>query len=219
MPHIFPRSANQIAFASIVLTLLGAAVAGALLFALDRSPYHTKQGEFIEQDVPFSHDHHIEALGLDCRYCHTTVEESRFAGIPPTATCMNCHKQIWADTDMLKPVRDSWQSGEPLAWKRVYDLPDFVYFNHSVHIAKGVGCQSCHGKVNEMPLVVQEHSLQMRWCLDCHRHPEDHVRPADEVFNMDWTPADEGMTQRDLGTQLVAENGIQSLEHCYTCHR
>jgi hypothetical protein len=222
MPQIFPRSANQIARVSILLVLVGAASAGALLFVLDRSPFHTKRGIYTSQRVPFSHDHHTEGLGIDCRYCHTAVEESAFAGIPPTATCMNCHKQIWANTDMLRPVRESWTTGEPLVWTRVNDLPDFVYFNHSIHLRKGVGCETCHGPVNEMPLVYQEHSLQMRWCLECHRSPEKFVRPREEVFNMHWTPAASGMSQAELGRQLVEEYDIASdraLESCSVCHR
>jgi hypothetical protein len=219
MPQLFPRSANQIARVSILLLVVGAAGAGALLFTLDRSPFHTKQGAYTSQSVPFSHDHHTEGLGIDCRYCHTSVEESSFAGIPPTATCMNCHKQVWANTAMLAPVRESWTSGEPLVWTRVNDLPDFVYFNHSIHVHKGIGCETCHGPVNEMPLVYQEHSLQMRWCLECHRAPEKFVRPREEVFNLNWTPADTGMSQRELGAKLVEEYGINSLDSCSVCHR
>jgi hypothetical protein len=219
MPQIFPRSANQIAKASIVVAILGAASAGTLLFALDRSPYHTGQNLHVPQEVPFSHDHHTAGLGIDCRYCHTSVEESRFAGIPPTATCMNCHKVIWANTEMLKPVRDSWASGEPLRWNRVNDLPDYVYFNHSVHLKKGVGCETCHGPVNEMPLMRQQHSLQMGWCLECHDNPEKFLRPREEIFNFDWDPADVGMTQAQLGAQLADEYHVNTQVHCYICHR
>ena len=215
----FPKSANQIAWLGILLALIGVGGAGALLFLIDRGPLHTNQGVYVNQDVPFSHDHHTEGLGIDCRYCHTSVEESSSAGIPPTATCMNCHKVIWANTDMLEPVRTSWQTGEPLEWNRVHDLPDYVYFNHSIHVASGIGCESCHGPVNEMPLVYQEHSLQMRWCLDCHRNPEDFVRPKDEVFNLDWEPRDEGVSQGELGARLVAEYGLNPNENCSTCHR
>lgn len=216
MAQVFTPAANQIARVVIVLGLAGAAGAGALLYLLDRSPYHTKQGNFVAQTVPFSHDHHIEALGIECLYCHTSAEESKFAGIPPTATCMNCHKVIWADTEMLAPVRESWASGEPLVWNRVNDLPDYVYFNHSAHVNKGVGCQTCHGQVNEMPLVYQEHSLQMRWCLDCHRAPEKFVRPKEEIYSMDWKP--EG-SQVELGRRLIEEYDIQTRDSCATCHR
>ncbi|REJ84161.1 MAG: cytochrome C [Acidobacteria bacterium] len=219
MAQTFPRSANQISKVSLILALAGAGAAGALLFLVDRSPLHTKQGTFVNQEVPFSHDHHTAGLGIDCRYCHTAVEESSSAGIPPTATCMNCHKIIWANTEMLQPVRDSWATGQPLRWNRVNDLPDYVYFNHSVHVSKGIGCESCHGPVNEMPLVYQAHSLQMRWCLECHRAPEKFVRPREEVFNFDWKPSDVGMSQKELGAQLVEEYEIASLDQCSVCHR
>jgi hypothetical protein len=217
--QVFPRSANQVVRVTFVLVALGAAAAGAALWVIDRSPFHTKQGQFVGQTVPFSHDHHTDGLGIDCRYCHTSVETSSFAGIPPTATCMNCHKQIWANTEMLRPVRDSWATREPLRWTRVHDLPDFVYFNHSIHVHKGIGCQTCHGEVDAMPLVYQHASLQMRWCLDCHRNPEDFVRPREEVFNMDWSPAIRNTTQAELGPQLVAEYAIRSLDNCSVCHR
>jgi hypothetical protein len=179
----------------------------------------------VTQPVKFSHDHHTAGLGIDCRYCHTSVEESSFAGIPPTATCMNCHKQVWANAEMLAPVRESWRTGEPLRWTRVNDLPDYVYFNHSIHVAKGVGCRTCHGPVHQMPLMYQEASLQMRWCLECHRNPEKFVRPRERVFDMSWTPADDGTSQAELGPRLLAEYGIPgsddrwTLESCSVCHR
>jgi Cytochrome c7 and related cytochrome c len=220
MPQVFPRSANQVVRVTFVLVLLGAAAAGSALWVIDRSPFHTRQGQFVAQTVPFSHDHHTDGLGIDCRYCHTSVETSSFAGIPPTATCMNCHKQIWANTEMLRPVRDSWATRQPLQWNRVHDLPDFVYFNHSIHVHKGIGCQTCHGEVDAMPLVYQNASLQMRWCLECHRNPEDFVRPREEVFNMDWSPASRGTSQAELGPRLVAEYGIPSRnDNCSVCHR
>ena len=216
MPQLFKPGANQIVRLTLGLGFFGLGSLAALVYFLDRSPYRTRQGDYVTQQVPFSHDHHIEALGIDCRYCHTAVEESASAGIPPTATCMNCHKQIWADTEMLRPVRDSYTSGQPLVWNKVNDLPDFAYFNHSIHVAKGIGCVTCHGPVNEMPLIYQAHSLQMRWCLECHRAPEKFVRPREEVFNMTWEP--EG-SQVELGRRLVEEYDIQSLENCSTCHR
>ncbi len=219
MAQIFRPNANQVARLSLVLGLLGAAGALALLYFLDRSPYHTKQGIHVAQEVPFSHDHHTAGLGIDCRYCHTTVETSAFAGVPPTATCMNCHKQIWANADMLEPVRQSWGRAQPLRWNRVNDLPDFVYFNHSIHIRQGIGCGSCHGRVDNMPLMRQQHSLQMGWCLDCHQNPERYVRPRDQVFNMDWQPGNAGTTQAVLGPRLVAEYHINPSVSCSTCHR
>src|SRR5499426_650452 len=218
MAQIFNRSANTLARASIFGIVLLLSAVGAALMQLQRSPYVTRQHLAPEQPVPFSHQHHAAGLGLDCRYCHTSVEESSFAGIPPTKTCMNCHAQIWTNAPMLAPVRFSFSSGQSLQWTRVHDLPDFVYFNHSIHVAKGVGCASCHGRVDEMPLMRQSAPLQMEWCLDCHRHPERRVRPRDQVFDLAWQPVD----QATLGARLVREYGIRSardLTSCSTCHR
>jgi hypothetical protein len=172
-----------------------------------------------DQPVPFSHTHHVAGIGIDCRYCHSSVEESSSAGIPPTATCMNCHKQIWADAPMLEPVRRSFETGEPLSWTRVHDLPDYVYFDHSIHVAKGIGCVSCHGRVDRMSLMFKEEHLRMDWCLDCHRHPEQHVRPRDEVVNLTWQPPRDG---GESARQLVEEHEIADARHitnCSTCHR
>lgn len=162
---------------SLLAALFIAVTAGAVLAELQRSAYVTRQFEPRVQNPPFSHQHHVGGMGIDCRYCHTSVENSGFAGIPPTRTCMNCHSQIWTNAPMLEPVRDSFRTGRSLTWVRVHDLPDFVYFDHSIHIAKGVGCQSCHGQVDNMPLMYMENSLQMEWCLDCHRNPGKFLRP------------------------------------------
>src|SRR5712692_11492781 len=170
--QIFARSSNAIARASLFVPVFALAGLFWVLAQLQRSPYITYAGVRKSQPVPFSHQHHVTGLGIDCRYCHTSVEQSSFAGIPPTKTCMNCHAQLWTSADMLHPVRFSYQSGESLQWTRVHDLPDYVYFNHSIHVAKGVGCYSCHGAVNEMPLMYEENTLQMEWCLNCHRQPE-----------------------------------------------
>ena len=218
MSQIFHRSTNTISRVSIYAAVFVLAGLTWVLMALDRSPYTTKQGIVLSQPVPFSHEHHVAGLGLDCRYCHTSVETSRFAGIPPTATCMNCHKLIWADSDMLEPVRASLRDERPIVWTRVHDLPDFAYFDHSIHVAKGIGCVSCHGRVDQMPLMRQAAPLQMEWCLACHRHPEAQVRPRAEVFNLNWAAAD----QASLGPRLVKEYGIRSvrdLTSCSTCHR
>ncbi|MFQ5525631.1 MAG: cytochrome c3 family protein [Thermoanaerobaculia bacterium] len=219
MPQIFHRSTNTISR----VTLFGAVfLVGALgwVFAeLDRSSYNTGQGVVIKQPVPFSHDHHTAALGIDCRYCHSSVENAASAGIPATATCMNCHKQIWADSPMLEPVRQSFADREPIRWERIHDLPDFVYFDHSIHASKGIGCATCHGRVDEMPLIYQAESLQMEWCLKCHRQPELFVRPREELVNMSWTAPGGRPGQRQLGQELVAEYNIQSKLNCSVCHR
>ena len=176
----------------------------------------TRAGEFIEQPIQFSHLHHAGDDGIDCRYCHTSVETAAFAGIPPTKTCMNCHSQIWSTAAILEPVRASFRDDRSLRWIRVHDLPDFVYFNHSIHVKKGMGCETCHGRVDQMPLMLQENSLQMEWCLNCHRAPEQFVRPRSEVFTMGYRPP---VPQSVLGPKLVNEYGIQSLTSCSTCHR
>lgn len=216
MSQIFSRNANSYAKASIigVVVLLGTAFGAA--DRLSRSPYMTRAETVREQPIQFSHQHHAGGIGIDCRYCHTTVEREASAGIPPTKTCMNCHSQIWSNSPFLEPVRASFQSGEPLRWIRVHDLPDFVYFNHGVHVQKGVGCATCHGRVDRMPLMWQNASLQMAWCLDCHRNPERFVRPREAVFQMDYQPPPD---QLELGARLVKEYGIQSLTSCSTCHR
>ncbi|HEX6881421.1 MAG TPA: cytochrome c3 family protein [Terriglobales bacterium] len=241
MAQVFHRSTNTIARASILATIL--LVAGVLWTALEmtRSPYTTYAGVAKAQPVPFSHQHHVAGLGIDCRYCHTSVENSSFAGIPPTKTCMNCHSQIWTNAPMLEPVRESYRTGKSLVWTRLNDLPDFVYFDHSIHINKGVGCNSCHGPVNKMPLMYAEASLQMEWCLNCHRAPEKFLRPhkvagkpnEDQVFNMDYqqpTAAqpvvlEDGKSFTDqiaLGTYLKKVNHVRSvmdITSCNTCHR
>src|SRR5207302_2581426 len=183
------------------------------------SPYTTYVGVPLAQPVPFSHRHHVEGLGIDCRYCHTSVEKSAFAGIPSTETCMSCHSQLWTDAPVLAPVRASLATNTPLKWNRVHDLPDFAYFDHSIHIAKGVGCSTCHGRIDQMPVVSQTQSLQMEWCLECHRAPENYVRPKEKVFDMEWRPPS---NQKQVGADLVKNYHIQGanvLTSCSTCHR
>jgi hypothetical protein len=183
---------------------------------LGRSSYVTRAQEYVEQPVQFSHLHHVLDDGIDCRYCHTSVETSSFAGIPPTKTCMNCHSQIWQSAPILEPVRASFREDRPMQWIRVHDLPDFVYFNHSIHVKKGMGCETCHGRVDQMPLMRQENSLQMEWCLNCHRNPQEYVRPRQEVFTMGYRPQED---QATLGPKLVAEYNIRPSTDCSTCHR
>ena len=186
MAQVFDRSSNALARASLVLTGLIVIALGVTLNELQRSPWVTKQGQRPDQPIPFSHKHHVEGLGLQCQYCHTSVEKSSYAGIPPTKTCINCHAQIWTNAELLEPVRQSWATGQSIQWIRVHDLPDFVYFNHEIHVNKGIGCASCHGRVDEMPLMYQENTLQMEWCLNCHRNPAVNLRPTSEIYNMAW---------------------------------
>ena len=186
MAQVFDRSSNALARMSLVLTGLIVIALGVALNQLQRSPWVTKQGQRPDQPIPFSHKHHVEGLGLQCQYCHTQVEKAAYAGIPPTKTCINCHAQIWTNADYLEPVRQSWATGASIQWIRVHDLPDFVYFNHDIHVNKGIGCASCHGRVDEMPLMYQENTLQMEWCLNCHRNPAVNLRPTSEIYNMAW---------------------------------
>ncbi len=217
MAQLFPPSANAWARTSIVALLATVASVVALVYAVGNSPYFTRQREARHQPISFSHRHHVESMGIECRYCHLHVEESAFAGIPPTHTCMTCHSQVWADSEYLKPIRDSYANETPIAWTRVHDLPDFVYFNHSIHVKKGVGCVSCHGRVDEMAAVYQDKPLTMGWCLDCHRNPGENLRPRSEITNMDWRP--KGISRAELGARLVEEYDVAPQDHCYTCHR
>jgi hypothetical protein len=215
MSQIFKPSTNTLARVSMFGALFFLAILAWVLVTLNRSSLVTRQGIVLQQPVPFSHDHHVAGLGISCLYCHTTVEESSFAGIPPSATCMNCHKLIWNESPMLEPVRESYRSGLPIEWTRVHDLPDFVYFDHSIHVAKGIGCASCHGRVDQMPLMYQAESLQMEWCLECHRAPERFIRPRAEIYNMEWVSAD----QETEGPRLIADYSVQSKLNCSVCHR
>ncbi len=219
MSQIFPKSANAAARSSLFGVLTLVLFLGWVIFTLMRSSWVTRQNEFVEQPIQFSHAHHVGGVGLDCRYCHTSVENSSFAGIPPTKTCMNCHSQIWANAPLLEPVRASFRNNTPLTWVRVNDLPDFVYFNHQIHVKQGVGCATCHGPVDKMALTYQATTMQMEWCLDCHRAPEKYLRPRSEVFNMAYeAPAN----QLELGRALKKEYNVAGTEHmtsCSVCHR
>jgi Cytochrome c7 and related cytochrome c len=217
MSQIFKSSANAMSRVSIILAVVALAATGGALFELIAdSTYATRMGDAREQPIPFSHAHHVGSMGIDCRYCHTSVENSDFAVIPPTKTCMNCHSQIWINSPTLEPVRESFRTNQSIKWTKVYDLPDFVYFNHSIHVKKGVGCETCHGRVDQMALTYQNPSLQMRWCLDCHRNPEKFLRPRDQVTTMGYEPSE---PQEVVGARLVKEYHVQKLETCWTCHR
>jgi cytochrome c7-like protein len=219
MSQIFHRYTNIYSRLSLLALLTFVTLLGGVVAMLNWSGYNTNQYAYVEQPIQFSHAHHVGGMGIDCRYCHTSVEESAFANIPPTKTCMNCHSQIWTNAPILEPVRTSFRENRALHWTRVNDLPDFVYFNHSIHVRKGVGCATCHGPVDRMPLMYQDATLMMSWCLDCHRNPAKYIRPREQVFNMAWQPpADDP----DIGERLVKEYkiaSVQQLTSCSTCHR
>lgn len=216
MGQVFNHSTNLISRLSVYGGFLAIIAAGFVPWLIDRSPYVTEQNVPREQPVPFSHRHHANDLGIDCRYCHTSVEKSPFAGLPATEICMTCHSQIWTNSSMLAPVRDSYRTNTSIPWVRVNALPEFVYFDHSIHIAKGIGCTTCHGPIGSMSLTYAGAELKMSWCIDCHRAPEKYVRPKEDVFSISYQPPRD---QLALGRRLVKEYKIQSLTDCVTCHR
>src|SRR6267378_5206239 len=213
MSQIFHRSTNTLSRATIFGAVFVVVALAWVAMEFQRSPYITYAGVRKPQPVPFSHQHHVSGLGIDCRYCHTSVETSSFAGIPPTKTCMNCHSVLFANASFLEPVRASFRDNRPLHWIRVHDLPDFVYFNHSIHIKKGVGCETCHGRIDQMPLTYQQNSLLMEWCIDCHRNPAPNLRPRSEITTMGYRPA---MDQSVLGPQLMKAYNVNPPTNCST---
>ncbi len=217
MTAIFRPSANL--WAKVVLLGLASAMAAGLSWWLlwPRTDYVRRVGFTVTQPVPFSHEHHVAGLGIDCRFCHSDVEQSANAGMPPTYTCMTCHSQIWTNADLLAPVRQSLATNTPIAWHRVYDLPDYVYFNHSIHIAKGVGCESCHGQVDRMPLTFKATSLTMQFCLDCHRDPAPNLRPQNAIYDTEWRRAADTPSPAALMQQYQV--GGRTLTDCSICHR
>ena len=214
--QVFHRSTNVLSRFTIFggLFVIAGLVYG--LYLVNSSPYVTQQGVAKEQPIQFSHKHHAGELGIDCRYCHTTVEKLAYAGMPATKTCMNCHSQIWTNSEFLEPVRRSWRTDESIEWTKVYDLPQYVYFNHSIHVNKGVGCETCHGRVDLMNVLWQKPTMQMQWCLDCHRQPEKYLRPRQFIFSMDYQPPGD---QLDLGRKLKEEYDVQTRVSCSACHR
>ena len=248
MAQLFAPAANAWFRLGLVSLLIGGMVIVTGLLAFARSSYNTSQNYVPDQPIPFSHEHHVADCGIDCRYCHTSVTKEARAGMPSTETCLRCHRYLFADSEMLRPIHDSWRNQEPLRWNRVHDLPDFVYFNHSIHINKGIGCYSCHGRVDRMPLIEQAAPLTMQWCLDCHRNPEAHVRPKSLIFEtrplaelIAATPpqdsedkypqqelnlaeqasndADVASSLQSVRHQLAEEYAVESYTDCYTCHR
>ena len=216
MSQLFRPGANTFAKASVIAGLGVALGLGGILNNIERTSYVTNVNVPRDQPAMFTHKHHVRGVGMDCRYCHNSVEVSSSAGIPSTEVCMGCHSQIWSEAPILEPVRESWRTGKSIEWNRVHDLPGFVYFNHSIHVAKGMGCQTCHGQVDQMPMVWKQNTLLMEWCLDCHRAPEKYIRPKDQVFNMEYKPEGD---QAVLGAKLVAEYKVRKLTDCSICHR
>ncbi|MGH9445009.1 MAG: cytochrome c3 family protein [Terriglobia bacterium] len=218
MAQLFHHHANTLAKGVIlgVLILIGA---GSYTAWQVNNSYNVYRHEPVTQPVPFSHKHHVTDDGIDCRFCHTTVETSAFAGIPSTHTCMTCHSKIWVNSAMLEPVRESYISDTSIDWVKVNELPDFVYFNHSIHVAKGIGCTTCHGPIGDMPITYRQNTLYMRWCINCHKHPWRYIRPKKDVFSVTYKPPAD---QDAMGRRLVAEYHIKPplvITSCYTCHR
>ncbi len=244
MANIFPRGSNLIPLKIILcLLVLGPAVTAGMWYYF--TPKYTRVGYQPAQPVPFPHDVHVAQLGMDCRYCHSFVEVAAHSNVPTTQSCMNCHLQVQRENPKLAPLRDSWSTGRAIPWVQVHKTPDYVYFNHSVHVNRGVSCVSCHGKVNEMPVVYHHEPHSMAWCLDCHRHPENHLRPLDQITNLDWKPSDvnvldfitkygkppgeenrdfsqttEPLTQQQIGATLQARWKTNAPDsNCAGCHR
>jgi hypothetical protein len=219
MAQLFSPHANiysRVIIVGAVVLICGAGWATSEIFW---SPYTTYVGVSFEQPVPFSHKHHVGDDGIDCRYCHNSVEKSAFAGMPTSETCMACHSQLFTDSPMLAPVRQSLATNQPLKWNRVHDLPDYTYFDHSIHVAKGIGCSTCHGRVDQMPLTQRVNTLYMKWCIDCHRDPQKFVRPRDKIYDMAWEPS---QNRRFESAHLIAQYHIDRtgrLTDCSVCHR
>lgn len=229
MAQIFPKAMNPLGRIVVLGAPLLFATAGLTAAAFLRSSYATGKDEIVPQPVAFSHAHHVGQLGIHCLYCHTSVETSHFANVPPTKTCMNCHQQIWQGADLLEPVRASYRDNRSIEWNRVNNLPHYAYFNHSIHVAKGVGCQSCHGRLDQMNLTFQSQTLLMEWCIACHREPEKHLRPQSEVFSMTYSPGRNSnghggkpYSQLELGRELKDQYKVRdavTLTNCSMCHR
>jgi len=215
--YTFPKWTNTLRPA-LAAGLVGIPLYLVVLIAYGTHARTTAVGYEPRQPVPYSHALHAGQLGIDCRYCHSTVEKAGMAALPPTQTCMNCHQKIWANSDKLRPVRESFATGMPIPWIKVHDLPDYVYFNHGAHVASGVGCATCHGRIDKMEVVRQAQPLTMGWCLDCHRHAEKYLRPVGDVARMDWTPPS-NEDQAALGRRLQNLARIHPSTDCATCHR
>lgn len=215
MTQLFSANATAVTRLLLALGLLILLMVLGGLYIYSRSPLAAPHGQYLEQPIPFSHKHHVGNLNIDCRYCHTTVAQSRFAGMPDSQTCMSCHAQLWTHAEVLKPLRDSVAKQKPIAWRRVHDMPDYVYFSHRAHVNNGVACQSCHGRVDQMPLVRQAEPMTMRWCLDCHREPLENLRAPDQITEMGAAaPLPDAEHLQEL-----YEIHRERLTDCVTCHR
>jgi hypothetical protein len=218
MANLFPRSFNLLPLKiGVGLGVIGALVVTGVTYYF--TPKYTRVGYMPTQPVPFSHNIHVSQLGMDCRYCHSFVEVGSHSNVPSTQTCMNCHSQVKKDSPKLAAVRESWETGKPIPWVRIHQAPDYVYFNHAVHVNRGVSCYHCHGNVNKMEVVWHDQPQSMGWCLDCHRNPEKYLRPPEHIYNLDWKPEDIGEKQETLGPRLVAEWHVNPPQNCNACHR
>jgi hypothetical protein len=216
MSPLFRPRHNTLAQISLFLVAAGAAGVPLGLMLYARTPLARGMQDPVEQPVQFDHRHHTKDEGIDCRYCHNTVDRSPAAGIPQTQLCLNCHSQVWNKSPILEPIRQSFINNTPIKWNRVYQVPEFVYFNHSIHVNKGVGCISCHGKVGEMAAIEKATPLTMSWCLECHRRPEANLRPVDEITNPNWKPDGD---PEEVGRLLAVKNNVHTRTSCTTCHR
>lgn len=218
MKQLFPEGADTIFQLVCIAIIFGLIAFFPVRSFIENSSYMTYVGVFQNQDVPFSHAHHVGDMKFDCRYCHTSAEKSHFAGIPSGNVCFGCHSQLWNQAELLAPVRNSLETGTPLVWWRVNNLPDYVYFNHSIHVSKGMGCATCHGRVDLMPLTRKTKAWHMMDCLDCHRHPEEFIRPKDKVYDPWWKPP---ANQHEEGLKLLKEYNVRTdgILNCTTCHR
>ena len=215
MPQLFPKWTNRLPLIGAIVTV-GAVAAVVGFFWYYGSPWYTDVGYRPVQPAPYSHKLHAGDLGIDCRYCHTAVEKANFAGVPPTQTCMNCHKLILPNSEKLLKVRESWATGQPIEWVRIHHLPDYAYFDHSIHLHAGVGCESCHGNIANMDVVAQQKPLSMGWCLDCHRNPDPQLRRPEDVTKMNWKP---GKDHAEFVTRNRADKNINPSQDCAICHR
>jgi hypothetical protein len=216
MSALFSPRSNGVFRLVIAILVAGAAGTVGALMVFARIPAGTGQQQQVGQPVQFDHRHHVQDDLIDCRYCHTTVDKAPSAGIPPTELCLNCHSQVWNKSPLLDLVRASWFTNRPIEWVRVHRVPDFVYFNHAIHVNKGVGCVECHGRVDLMPAIEQVAPLTMGWCLDCHRDPNPRLRPLEEITNMTWQPQGDRVA---LGKELAKKYDVKPRTSCYTCHR